>query len=153
MNGCLKCFFVMLILVFCCFLAVKIAQSIGVEHASSAEESAVLEKLHSASAREVLDSYFWAINHHSIKVLNACCPRSKDSSFFNGIKREKVLSVEELPNEANVNVREFSVRFLYEEKPFVESITMKDGDIYEWTFVLMRKGPSSPWVIVSYGMC
>lgn len=138
------------------FIGIKIAQNVGVERATAAQEQAVLSKLGHASARQVLDAWFWGINHHSTPVVVACShPRAE---AWEGIKKLKVLSVREViqtpghrPKRSRNDEKCFSVRF----RPFNRfgwTTGLEQGQVYEWTFY-MKRSRVSRWRVQSYGMC
>ncbi len=130
------------------FVGYKAAQNYGVERATFAEETIVLRDLNKATPKHVVEIWFWAVNHHSKRVLKEC---SHSKAGWDGIKKLELISIKELVFQAYHDSRAFTVRF----KPFTRfgmETGFEDGGNYEWTFTVEQLKTGEHWRVVSCGM-
>lgn len=131
--------------------ALTVAPNVGVEHATPAEERAVLRKLRQADARQTLDALFWAVNHHSIPVKRACLSDRLPPTMFDNVRRWEVISIKR-SSRGDADYADFLVRFQFSMRYLKDDPTGDADCPLEWRFIVSRKGASSTWKVCAWGM-
>lgn len=126
------------------------------------DEDQILTRLPSATAQEVLEYYFWGVNHHNLKIVHACTPgRSLDNSYA-CIDRLEVLEIKEISPDpcllkkkksGQINeTKRFRVKFRFHERYLKDEASMEDNKLYEWNFLMVRVNQDSPWQLADWGL-
>lgn len=125
-------------------------------------ENRLIGQLQGASARQVLDNYFWGINNNSARVVKAYS-YNKNYNFdyaYSDVASWIPSDMQEVAPDKSYypgkdkhiqSIKNFKVKFEMKKKFFVTDPSMDSG-VYTWTYILVKENESSPWQVADSGV-